>query len=77
MYSTKPRRRNDSSGGTSQLSGTPSFSVNLNVDEDEQELLNDEIANSNRPIGVKKEKLKRKEFNEKSKIAEQIKEDNQ
>ena len=83
MCSTKPRRRNDSSGGyesgsrTSQSSSAPSIDVDLNVDEDEQELFNNEFHTSHRPMGVKKAKLKRKEYNEKSKIAEQIKEDNQ
>jgi hypothetical protein len=83
MCSTKPRRRNESSEGyesgsrTSQSSSTPSVVVDLNADEDEQELFNDEFPTSHRPIGVKKAKLKRKKFNEKSKIAEQIKQDNQ
>ncbi|XP_024178702.1 keratin, type I cytoskeletal 10-like [Rosa chinensis] len=39
--------------------------------EDEQELFSNELASPHRPIGVKKAKLKRKELNEKTKIAQQ------
>ncbi|XP_004309421.1 PREDICTED: uncharacterized protein LOC101314716 [Fragaria vesca subsp. vesca] len=46
------------------------------TDEDEQELYNDELDTSRRPIGVKKAKLKRKEANEQTKIAKQIRESN-
>ncbi|XP_040363995.1 keratin, type I cytoskeletal 9 isoform X1 [Rosa chinensis] len=81
--STKPRQKNYSSEGyestsrTSQSSGTLPFDIDLNADEDEQELFSDELASPHRPIGVKKANLKRKELNEKSKIAQQVKESNQ
>nr|XP_011463646.1 PREDICTED: heterogeneous nuclear ribonucleoproteins A2/B1-like [Fragaria vesca subsp. vesca] len=81
--STRPRQRNDSSeeyesaSRTSQSLGTLPFDVDLNVDEDEQELYNDELGTSRRPIGVKKAKLKSKEANEQAKIAKQIRESNQ
>lgn len=78
--SKNPRQKSVSSeryDSTSQTSRSGPFAVDLNEDEDEQELHNEELHTTHRPIGIKKAKAKRYEETEKFKLTKQIKESNQ
>ena len=82
-HAAKPRRRKESSEGsqtdsrTTETSENPSFFVDLNADEDEQEYINDELVSQERPIGTKMAKMRRKAVEEKKKGYEKIIADNQ